>query len=594
MGKIRKLSKELINIIAAGEVVERPSSVLKELLENSVDAESTFIKVNIEDFGQSLIEVSDNGIGMDRDDLTQSLQQHATSKISSKTDLENIASYGFRGEALASISSVSETTEIESKTDKGDSAKIVFKSGETKLVGSSRSDRGTKVSVYGLFNNIPARKKFLKSSNTELRNLTNTFIDIALINIDIHFEIHHNNKMIYRLPKCNSIKERIFSIWKEGAKNLLEEFSISFPTYKLRLLLEMPDKARKTPQFQLIYVNKRRIENKVIASAIKEAYSGFIHKELKPSYIILIDIEPHEVDVNVHPRKLEVRFQNSQEIFRTVFSTVRKKLEINTKNTIIDSIRETTEETIPQKSEFNYNNTNRTFSIPKYTPRMSDRVSDAISFSAEIINSAQEFKEEINNIDSKGALSQYFNTYIVYEKDSELIFIDQHAAAEKINFERLLKEFGSVRTKPLLVPIVIELSQNDKDIVINKKDHLNEIGVFVEDFGGNSISLTEIPEIIEKIDFSTYIQDLVSDKEDYSWLKREYSEYSISEESYAILAKTACHGSIRAGQKLTSLEMSNIISNLKNLEQPNSCPHGRPILWRLTKQEIEKNFKRII
>lgn len=594
MGKIRELPRDLINIIAAGEVVERPASVLKELLENSIDAESSFIKINIEDFGQKLIEVSDDGIGMDQEDLIKSLQQHATSKISTKSDLEKISSYGFRGEALASISSVSEVTEVESKTEKVDSAKIVYKSGETNLLNSSRSDRGTKVSVYGLFNNIPARKKFLKSSNTELRNLINTFIDISLINIHIHFEFYHNNKLIHRLPKCNSIKERVFSIWKDGAQNLFEEYTISFPKYKLSLLIEIPDRARKNAQFQLIYVNRRRIENKIIASAIKEAYSGFIHKELKPSYIILIDVEPSEVDVNVHPRKLEVRFQNSQEIFRTVFSAVRKKLEINTKNSIIDSIRETQTDYSAQSSEFSYSNPNKTFTIPKYTPRLGDKVSDSISFSAEIINSSQEFREEIKNNDNLGTLSQYFNTYIVYEKDSELVFIDQHAAAEKINFEKLLDEFGSVRTKPLLIPTVIDLNKNDKEVVLSKKDNLSEIGIFIEDFGGDSISLTEIPEIIEEIDFLNYIEDLLQDKNDYSWLKREYSEYSISEESYALLAKTACHGSIRAGQKLSPTEMNNLVLKLKELKQPNNCPHGRPILWKISKQEIEKNFKRII
>lgn len=601
MSKINVLPQELINIIAAGEVVERPASVVKELIENSIDAESTVITVNIENFGQDLIEVIDNGIGLNEEDALLAFQQHATSKISTKEDLENIMSLGFRGEALASISSVAERAEMESLSDSNPPVLINIESGSKESKQSNKSERGTRISIHNLFKNVPARKKFLKTNNTEFRNIVNTFLEIALINNKIHFELNHNSKLVYRLTSSNSIKERMFEIW---GKSLTESFYEEKNLSNIKMLLEKPENSKKNTNFQYIYINDRRIDSKVIQSAVKEAYQGFIHRDLRPSFLIVIHIDPKVIDVNVHPRKLEVRFEDPQSIFRLVYSSVRKALENETKQ----NIKETIEEIRNVESNFiqdlekekisssNYSSSasNYNYSAPKFS-----KVQDSISFTREIIPNTSFNYDDISepvrhNAPSINNLKQIFNTYIVYEKEDEIIFIDQHAAAEKINFERLLYGVGEMKTKPLLLPTVIELKPFEKEIIMEDKVNLSEIGIIIEDFGGNTIQILEIPENLQSIDFNDYLSSIINNKEDFSWIKTEYTDIKLSSEMYNLLALTACHGSIRAGQKLTESEMLNIINDLNKIKQPNNCPHGRPISWKLKRQEIEKNFKRVI
>lgn len=599
--KINILPQDLINVIAAGEVVERPASVVKELVENSVDAKSTFIRVNIKNYGKDLIEVIDNGSGMSKEDARLAFVQHATSKISSKQDLENIISFGFRGEALASISSVSETSELETKTANDDAVFISIASSKINEGNSTKADTGTRISINNLFKNVPARKKFLKSDNTEFRNIVNTFIDIALINIDIHFEIYHNDKLIHRLTKATSIKDRIFEIWgRSSSESFLEEKNVETNLTKIKLILEDPSKTKKNTSLQYIYVNNRRIDSKVIHSAVKEAYQGFIHRDLKPSFIVLLEMDPRIVDVNVHPRKLEVRFEDSQGVFRAVYSATKKTLENTTKQNIENTLERSREigdeKTLPWESPSYkpqtftkpYNTSSRVDNIASYDRKPS--VNQAISFSKEIMD----FKVEETQPEIVQKLSQLFNTYIVYEKDDYLVFIDQHAAAEKISFEKLVYQVGAVHTKPLLIPTVIELKSHQKEELLSNKENLADIGIIIEDFGGNEIQILEIPEIIENIDFEDYIHEILNNKDDFISMGNQYQDLQLSREIYNLLALTACHGSIRAGEKLSEEEMRSIISNLKTLKQPNNCPHGRPISWKLKKSEIEKNFKRIV
>lgn len=608
MGKIRKLPQELINLIAAGEVVERPASVLKELLENSIDAESARITVNITDYGKGLIEVIDDGIGMNEDDAILAFEQHATSKIQKSEDLENIVTLGFRGEALASISSVAQRVDLETKTDKGESIHINIENSKLTKSTSTKVDRGTKISIYNIFENVPARKKFLKSDNTELKYLINTFLEIALVNLNIHFEIYHNSKLQYRLTKANNIKDRMFEIWGNTANNFYAPRIVETDLCKIELVLEKPENAKKNTNIQYIYVNGRKIDSKVISMAAKEAYQGFIHKDLKPSYIILIHIDPRLVDVNVHPRKLEVRFLDPQGIFRTVFSTIRKSLELNTKDELKKALEINNDfknHTYKSESDNFISSLNQKsnlkgqdFTYPTIKPKFS-KVQDAISFNKALFepttngNEAPEISSVQESIKEEPLkITQFFNTYIVYEREDELIFIDQHAAAEKITFEKLLYSLGSVKTKPLLIPTVIDLKPHEKEIILNKKNDLEELGIVIEDFGGTSIQLVEIPEFAQNINVQDYLHEIINNKDDFSFLSREYADIKISNELYDLLALTACHGSIRAGQKLSESEMLNIINGLKTLKQPNNCPHGRPTSWKISKNQIEKNFKR--
>ena len=346
MGKIRLLPKNLINLIAAGEVVERPASVLKELLENSIDAKATEIIVNIEEAGNKLISVQDNGVGMNKEDASMAFKQHATSKLITEEDLQNITTLGFRGEALASISSVAESVTLESKSKESDAIKIEVKSSEESESVTNQTKQGTTISVLNLFKNIPARRKFLKSEATELKYITSMFINTALVNTDVHFELYHNGRLLYKLTKTKDIKERIFEIWGgEVAKNLIETDWIEGSLCKLKLLVGRPEISKKTNYLQFSYVNDRYVVNKTISAAVFEAFKGFIHKDLKPVFFILIHISPSKVDVNIHPRKLEVKFENSEEIFRLVYSATKKLLEKQTKQIISNNLNEPTTST---------------------------------------------------------------------------------------------------------------------------------------------------------------------------------------------------------------------------------------------------------
>jgi DNA mismatch repair protein MutL len=610
LNKIKVLPQNLINLIAAGEVVERPASVLKELLENSIDAGANHIKVNIENFGKDLIEVIDNGIGMNKEDAAMAFIQHATSKIDDEKDLEAIQTLGFRGEALASISSVAQWVEIETKTEMDDAVLVKFKDKEQEISSSAKSDNGTRVSVYKIFENIPARKKFLKSDSTELKYIVNTFIQTALIKLDIHFEIYHNSKLLYRLTRSDSIQNRIFEIWgKDTANIFLEKKNYNSNNLTIDLILEKPEFSIKNPKVQFCYINGRYVESRTVFTAIKEGYHGFIHRDLKPSFISIIHIDPAQVDVNVHPRKLEIKFVEAGEIFRLTMNFTKKILENISKEAIHNSILEN--HTPRNNQDLNAPENENYYTNQSFTNYLNDKpkennysfsrkklsVDQAISFSGRLLQPTFNTEDTFTNTEQvktedKINPFQLFNTYIVFEKDNILHFIDQHAAAEKILFEKLLYNNSQVTTKPLLVPQIVELKPHEKLEILSKKEDLNQIGIIVDDFGGNSVQVSEIPEDIITININEYFNEVLNNNHDFSWLVNEYSELNVTREKYDLMALTACHGSIRAGQRLTQNEMLNILENLKTLKRPGNCPHGRPILWKVLKSDIEKNFRR--
>jgi len=620
MGKIKILQQNLINLIAAGEVVERPASALKELLENSVDAGATNIIVNLEDYGNKLIKVKDNGIGMDKSDAHLAFKQHATSKILNEEDLHHINTMGFRGEALASISAVAEKIILETKTDKDNAVKIEVSQSNTQELPSIQTDKGTSIKIENIFKNIPARRKFLKNPTTELKYLVNSFIEVALSNTFIHFELYHNDKLIYRLTKSNNIKERIFDIFGSNiAKNLYEENTTNNSLSKIEFVIGSPEIAKKSSPIQFVYVNGRYIVSKLISSAAQEAFKGFIHRDLKPTYFIFIHIDPSKVDVNMHPRKLEIKFEDSSEIYRIIYSSIRKILENKTKSLIVDNlsispimhldpqerIYNTTNESKPNisksPSSFPVNDSGR--SENKYiTKPKSNKVTEALSFTQALLNTTTSPFNDLPNKSkleiSSDNLFQLFNTYILIDNSDKLVVVDQHAAAEKVLFEKLLKEYGKSRTRPLLIPQIINLNPLDKSLLLSKAGELKEIGIIIQDFGPQSISLTEIPEIItNNFNINDYIDEILQpDKDIISTYTNQhsYNEYKISKDIFIILATTACHGSIRAGQNLSKDEMSKLINNLKDLDNPYNCPHGRPTMWELSRYDLEKNFKRKI
>ncbi|MEO6728504.1 MAG: hypothetical protein ABIM99_01135, partial [Candidatus Dojkabacteria bacterium] len=403
-----------------------------------------------------------------------------------------------------------------------------------------------------------------------------------------------------RLPSANSIKDRIFDIYgKNTAESLFEEVHFDGKSYQITGLFCKPELAKKVSTIQYISMNGRSISSKVISAAVSQAFQGFIHKELKPHYFIFIHMDPSMVDVNVHPRKLEVRFENQDEIFRSVFKLARSALENNTKlNNEIKREEEIVSEPIRENYTpvgsrgFSYS-TKEKISYSSTTSKST--VNDVMNFSQFVTSGTPtEYKtsevEEVQNFKPFQVLS----TYIVFESDSRVVFIDQHAAAEKILFEKILFSSNNIKTKPLLVPEVVELRAEEKELILHRAEDLKKIGIGVEDFGGKDIQITEVPEDIEHLNARNYIDAIIHNEDDFSSLAHDYAGVSLPTELYYLVALTACHGSIRAGQKLNEAEMLQIINDLPKLKNPQSCPHGRPIRWILNKSDIEKNFKRIV
>lgn len=597
---IKKLPQELINMIAAGEVVERPASVVKELLENAIDANSTKITVEIEDFGKKMIKVLDNGVGMDKENAILAFEQHATSKISTVKDLEQIFSLGFRGEALASISSVSGAMSIDSKTEGSGPVKVTYESGSTTDTTGGRVEAGTSVVINNLFEPIPARKKFLKADNTELKHIVSTFIEIALPHLDIHFELFHNGSLLHRIVKTDKLFNRVFDVF---GKTIQDRFytDITAPDKSIAAVLLKPETGSTKARHQYTYINNRFVKSPLIHTAMKQAYSGFMHRDLKPEFFLFLNIDPKEADINVHPRKLEVKFSNGQEIFRNVHSFVRKTLESKNTHAVSAALNTNQEgfspKTITERvSTPLSNHSSFSFKASGSSRPSNSRINQALAFTEELFAGISSDDLAEQNMLSDYQPVQYFNTYIVFEnKNSELVFIDQHAAAEKIAFDKLIESIDSAKSKPLLVPELVDFdSAAKRDTVVEMTNQLEQIGFKIQPSGVKAVQVTEIPELLGNPDLRASFEELLTEDDE---LIKEFDQNKdlrtkVSKDLYLKIATIACHGSIRAGQKLSVPEMNQIIRDVQALQPPYHCPHGRPVLWKLPKTKIEHNFSR--
>lgn len=584
----------MINLIAAGEVVERPASVIKELVENSIDANAAHIKIYIEEYGTKKIEIHDDGDGIHPEDIENVFEQHATSKISSSKDLNSILTYGFRGEAIASIRSVASKIQLITKHNAGESAAIATATTINKN-NEKPPTKGTIIVIHDLFKNVPARKKFLKTANTENRHIKEAVIQFALANPQIHFELHIDDKKIINTPKTDSIQTRIFDLFgNEFRKNLYETINQeNNREITTKAFWGNPSLARSRNNEQFIFVNKRAVYNSTIVSAVTQAYQGFIHKSLKPAFILFMDINPSKVDVNVHPRKLEVRFTDPKEVFTQVYKSALNTLQNQSRADLQKRIY--AENAAPKQSTGKriseaVSHVSQSLTQPK-TSHTS--ISQALEFTNMLL---QEQDEDAEKTYTYKPL-QIFNTYILFQKEDSVIIVDQHAAAEKIAFEKLLAMYGEPQTKPLLVPEIIDLSSDELEIILKNRKTLEQMGFIVEVFGSNSVQVIEIPEILTDLQTDELIGKIINTTNEFDAYYQEYSSQTpnpLDQDSYYLLATTACHGSIRAGQSLSEQEMNNLLQDLYNLENPGNCPHGRPTYYQLEKKEIEKFFKRIL
>ena len=563
---INILSSDLSNKIAAGEVVENYASVLKELLENAIDAKSKNITVSINGMD---IRVDDDGIGMSKEDLSLSVRRFATSKITNDEDLYNIKTLGFRGEALPSIGAVSKMTIISKVRDSEFAYKLRVSGGKESEIDKTSFTNGTSILVSELFFNTPARFKFLKSNTTEIKNIYDIFEKEALSHNNIHFKLFKDSKCIYDLS-VKSQKERFFDIVPVKDISLITDFEYKNEDLEFTGFLVDASITRSSRDFQFIYVNERFVQNSVIYKAFSDLYSPFITKGRYPIFSLFLTIDPKACDVNVHPRKLEVKFKNSSEIFGLVKSTISKAVSF---------------------SRFNYTNFN--FPSNDYKIDGEDKkylASNTNTFVNKGTNNKNTWFEGISVesvVEHNIKVFQIFNKFLVTENGDKIQIIDQHAASERIIYEKLQKQFNDniIEKQPFLIPYSMDLSDKDFVKIEENIEILEKIGIDISILSKNSIGINSSPLLgDENINIIDIISEIVADSLD--------SKNTYSDKVRLIIASVACHSAVRFGDALYSSEMERIMLDLKNCDDPLTCPHGRPTSFDIPLSDLYKKFKR--
>lgn len=637
MGKIVLLDENTSNKIAAGEVVERPASVVKELVENSIDANASNISIEIKNGGISYIKITDNGSGIEQDDAVIAFERHATSKIRSADDLEAISSLGFRGEALASIASVSKI-ELSTKAIHNPHGFFVkIEGGKVLEARQTGCPNGTTFIIRDLFYNVPARFKFLKKDYTEAGYVAEIVERCALGNPNISFKLTSQGSKLLYTPGNGDLQSVVYSVYgKEIASNLCEvkynDNGIVISGY-----VGKPEIAKSNRTYQSIFLNKRYIKSKLIGAAIEEAYKTLLMKNKFPFAILNIQINPLLFDVNVHPTKMEVRFSNEQDIFRSVYFAVNSA--VMGRNIIKNAgiIHEVPNKTSSIKSGLapiqlfhnqNINNNKDIFKIEnkdiekkvfvqekiqdKAQEKVQDKIQDKIDVEKvlpvqNITSKIQEEKpkyeiekpkpvrEDIESAPTKNIfenakiIGQAFSTYIILEQNDKLLLIDQHAAHERVMFEKIKHKFSnnSIPSQMLLSPMAIDLTGRELKFLKEHKDFLNKLGFFYDEFGNNSILLRSVPYLDAFSDDKNAFMEVV----DKIIEKPDFNNISVLDE---ILYVIACKTAVKANKKLGEIEIRALMNEMEYLENPYTCPHGRPTLINMTKNDFEKMFKRIV
>lgn len=618
MSKIKVLPTDIANKIAAGEVVQRPASVVKELVENSLDAGSSKITVEIIGGGRDLIRVEDNGAGMSKDDALLAFERHATSKISSAEELDSIKSFGFRGEALPSIAAVS-ITELVTKTPEAISGTLVrLEGGVVKEVKETGAPVGTSIEVQRLFFNTPARRKFLKTVATEAGHISNIVSQEAMAHPNISFKLIHNGQVVFNAPATKDSLERVSSFLGRELSRELIRLDFKTSLFEVTGFLAPPAHTRANRAGQSIFVNRRYITSRTIMHALYAGYHTLLSIDRHPVAVIFIEIDPSLVDVNVHPAKSEVRFRQEGDIHDGVEQAVREAL---ARADLIPQVSKAPASGIskPSRHREEANRIGETGlrearikgAIETYFSRqtkpgrqeagghwpssgplgLSPDTGDSPLISLAPEPEALSPSQQISMFSQARLypLAQIYNTYLVAQDEEGISIIDQHAAAERVLYEKLMKEAeqAKVNSQLLLIPITLETDYAQAAILIENKDIFSSLGFQIEEFGQKTFLLRAVPAIAEKRNPKELIFDLLHDLE---IMERTKDIKAIKEK---MLILVACHSAIRAGDKLTPQEMEALISQLFQTTLPYTCPHGRPTVIKLSLKELEKRFKRI-
>ncbi len=592
MSKIHVMDEVLANKIAAGEVVEKCMNVVKELVENSIDAKSTEIKIKLIDSGVKEIEVSDNGIGMDEVDAKLAFQRHATSKLKNLDDLFYIESLGFRGEALPSIASVSNVT---LKTSDGKVGTLVTINGGN-LISIVRCDlqQGTTITVKDLFYNTPVRLKYLKNLYIELANIVDYINKMALSYPNIKFTLINNDKVLLQTDGNGDLLKVIYEIYGINVAKKMIPINGENDDYNISGFISYPEITKSNRNSITTLVNGRVIKNNELNKTIVDSYHTYIHKDRYPIIILNIDVDPILVDINIHPTKMDIKFSKMDTLKELVTSVISKTLEVinlipDAATRDLHAINEVRHQIIEKDVSF----TDNSEKVDKVYEEMQlnfDVQEEQIKYekSNESLNNEElvDTKTDYNRIKKMYPKTVLFMTYIVAENDDGMYLIDQHAAAERINYEKILK---SIKEKPiiidLLVPIKIELRQDEFIILKEHFDVLEQYGFKVEDFGFNTILIRTHPDWIKgdkKEELIRKIVDILCEKKSF-----DFDQFI-----WRMAATTACRMSVMAGDYISSEDQEWILDNIRKCENPFTCPHGRPTIITYTRYELERLFKR--
>ncbi|NMB08040.1 MAG: DNA mismatch repair endonuclease MutL [Tissierellia bacterium] len=605
MKKIKLLDDMTIQKIAAGEIIERPSSIVKELIENSLDANSDSIVVEIRNGGKDYIRITDNGDGISEDDLINAFKPHSTSKLSNIDDLYNIMSFGFRGEALASISSVAKV-EVITKTDVGSSGIQAFVE-EREIIKKAPigCPKGTTMIVRDLFYNVPVREKFLKSNLVEGNHISDIVYKLALGNPGVSFKYIKDNTVILSTSKSNTIEENIYILLGKEFTNNLLEINCSNENFKIYGYISNNQFYRGNRNHQYLYINNRYIKNTNITKIIEERYKSLIPINRFPVFILFIDIDPSLIDVNIHPTKEEIKFVNEEELNTVLINIIDKSLRENLNIPKAFSKEETKDkiaEEIPllyEKSFFQDEHDEIVVEqIEKEDIRKENTILEAIQvYDSDFVNYKEDYKKETKKEDDlKEILPRLkfigviFSTYILAEDtlSNKVFIIDQHAAHERILYEKYKKEYENekVITQRLLKPEIVELTNLEFSVAMQNIDLLRRLGFFVEEFGNNSIIIREVPILFGNPQLKSLFLEIV---DNIRLVSNNSYDYKVEK-----IMKIACTNAIKAGDKVANIEVISLFKQLSETENPYTCPHGRPTIIEITKEDMEKEFKRIM
>ncbi len=600
MAKIRQLDDVLSNKIAAGEVVERPSSVVKELVENSIDAHSSRIDIFIEDGGLQKIKVVDNGEGMEHIDAKMCFSRHATSKIKDDHDLFNIMTLGFRGEAIPSIASVSHFDLRTSTGQEGSFVKYEF--GKYMSEGTCDLPQGTQITVTKLFQNVPARLKYLKSVNTEFAAIHQYIERIALAYPQIAIRLYHNNKTIFQTNGKGQLLEVIASMYGIAtAKNMLP-LSISNDDFEINGYISKIDTSRASKANIITLVNHRYVKNVMSIDAINNAYRSYLADNRYPIAIINIDIDPYLVDVNVHPSKLEVRFSKEHELRDLILSGVQDTLkQVDLKYQVKNKQTER-EKFKPQLDQVSFDLEQTQSIIPKESTTIISKEETALPIKTPIVKEKEEvyqvdhFKEEKKLTPENKpikekiyAKSQIHGTYLIGENEKGMYLVDQHAAQERINYEYYKEQFShlDLTMQPLLVPLQFEYPMSEFLILEERKELLEKVGIFLDVFGEHGYILRNLPLWMKRIDENIFVDEMIQEV-----LHKNSLDVVVLQEH--AIATLSCKASLKANTYLSPSDMQTIFDNLMRCDNPYVCPHGRPTILFYSDYELEKLFKRVV